>query len=222
MQGLYGPFSFPEKLLQKIWLRGDFDRAAATLVDGCRIAVRHPGKWNILGGPDFRGARLAIGAGPEITGDVELHLHAADWAAHAHAGDRSYDGVVLHVALFPPPREHETLRADGLAIPVLALLPLLHHDLEEFAAVEAVESLAGRTAQRLPEELFRLEPAELVGLLHAHAADRWRQKVHFARLRLQRLGWENACHHAVLEILGYRFNSAPMLRLAGRFRCVSG
>jgi hypothetical protein len=31
------------------------------------------------------------------------------------------------------------------------------------------------------------------------------------------LGWEAACHHAALEILGFRFNRAPMLRLAGEF-----
>ena len=102
MQGLYGPFSFPEKLLQKIWLRGDFERAAAVTTDGRQVRVMHPGKWNLLGGPDFRGARLRLGDGPELTGDIELHLRAADWVAHAHAQDRNYDGVVLHVVLFPP------------------------------------------------------------------------------------------------------------------------
>ena len=53
VQGLYGAYSFSEKLLQKIWLRGDFDRAALVLPDGRRLRVRHPGKWNLLGGPDF-------------------------------------------------------------------------------------------------------------------------------------------------------------------------
>jgi hypothetical protein len=38
--------------------------------------------------------------------------------------------------------------------------------------------------------------------------------VHFAQRRVQRLGWENACHQTALEILGYRFNRAPMLRIA--------
>jgi hypothetical protein len=217
IQGLYGPFSFPEKLLQKIWLRGDFERSAARLTDGRRVTVIHPGKWNLLGGPDFRGARWQIGDDPETTGDVELHLHASDWVAHAHARDRAYDGVMLHVVLFPPPRDHTTVRADGSPIPVLALLPLLHHDLEEFAAEEAVEVLAGRSAQRLPDELAALDPAELGRLLRSHATERWRQKVHFARLRVQRLGWREACHQTVLEILGYRFNRAPMLRVAGRW-----
>src|SRR6185369_12121052 len=118
IQGLYGPFSFPEKLLQKIWLRRDFDSSSARLIDGRSIEVIHPGKWNLLGGPDFRGARLRMGDAPPITGDVELHLHASDWVAHAHAADRAYDGVVLHVVLFPPPRDHVTRRADGSELPV--------------------------------------------------------------------------------------------------------
>jgi hypothetical protein len=214
IQGLYGSYSFPEKLLQKIWLRGDFDRAGLVTTDGRRVRVRHPGKWNLLGGPDFKGARLGFDDGPEIIGDVELHLHADGWAAHGHAADRAYDGVVFHVVLFPPERGHVTRGAGGSAIPVAALLPLLHHDLEQFAAEEAVEQLANRPASRIQEELAALPAAELAGLLRRHAERRWQQKVHFARVRVQRLGWMAACHHAALEILGYRFNRAPMLRIA--------
>ena len=214
IQGLYGAFTFPEKLLQKIWLRGDFDRAAARTIGGQRVRIVYPGKWNLLGGPDFRGARLRFDDGPEITGDVEAHLRASDWDAHGHASDPAYDHVILHVVLFPPEAPRTTIGAGGREIPVVALLPLLHHDLEEFAAEDAVEVLANRAITRLPDELGLLPAAELLALLQRHALARWRQKVHFARLRIQRLGWESACHHAALEILGYRFNRAPMLRVA--------
>lgn len=218
LQGIHGAFSFPERLLQKIWLRGDFDRAAARLPDGRPVRVLNPGRWNLLGGPDFRQARLRFGVGedaPVVTGDVELHLHASDWDAHGHVRDRAYDDVVLHVVLFPPPPGSVTLGAGGRSIPVLALLPLLHRGLEEFAADEAVEHLAGRVLARLPDELARVPAEDRRRLLDEHAARRWRQKVHFAGLRLRRLGWETACHQTALEILGYRFNRAPMLRLAG-------
>jgi hypothetical protein len=219
LQGLFGAFSFPEKLLQKIWLRGDFDRARAATVDGQPVQVLHPGKWNLLGGPDFLGARWRVGGrnAPEISGDVEVHLRAEDWAAHRHAQDPAYARVRLHVVLFPPPTGQVTRGSAGEAIPVLALLPLLHRSLEEFAADEAVETLAQRPLARVAEELAVLPGAELEGLLRREADRRWRQKVHFARLRLERLGWEAACHHAALEVLGFRFNRAPMLRLAGEF-----
>lgn len=212
MQGLEGPFSFPEKLLQKIWLRGDFDATRAVTADGSVVRVLHPGRWNLLGGPDFKDARLRLGDA-EVTGDVEVHLHAGDWVAHAHAADAAYDGVVLHVVLFPTVENFSRGR-DGRQIPVLALLPLLHHDLEEFAADEVVEALANRPASRAIEELSPLAPAGLEALLRRHTEMRWRQKIRFARVRLERLGWQEACHQAALEILGYRFNRAPMLRVA--------
>lgn len=216
IQGLYGSFSFPEKLLQKIWLRREFDRDAARTTDGRRVQVLDPGRWNLLGGPDFRVARLKFDDGSEVVGDVELHLRASDWDAHAHARDPAYNNVVLHVVLFWPEPGCVTRGAGGREIPVLPLLPLLHHDLEEYAVDDAVESLSNRPTARLTNELAVFPPRELRSVLELHASARWRQKVHFARMRVQRLGWEAACHHAALEVLGFRFNRAPMLRTATR------
>lgn len=214
LQGLYGPFTFPEKLLQKIWLRGDFDRAQAFLQDGRRLTIKSPGRWNLLGGPDFKGARLKFGESPEIVGDVELHLRASDWSAHRHADDPAYDDVVLHVVLFPVAPEQVTIGAGAKPIPAIALLPLLHHDLEEYAADEAVETLANRPAAQIIEILGPLAPAALAEIIARHAAARWQQKVRFARIRMDRLGWTEACHQTALEILGYRFNRSTMLRIA--------
>jgi hypothetical protein len=216
VQGFYGPFSFPEQLLQQIWQRGEFDRANARTADGRAVTILHPGSWNRLGGPDFRGARLRIGD-REIVGDVELHLYASDWDAHRHALDPAYGQVVLHAVLFPPPAEHVTRRHDGQTIPVLVLLPLLHRGLEEYAADAAIERLANRPMARALEELAPRSAAELRELLVRHAEARWRLKMHFAQRRMERLGWENACHHTALEVLGYRFNRAPMFAVATRW-----
>ncbi|MFH1497977.1 MAG: DUF2851 family protein [Verrucomicrobiota bacterium] len=216
IQGIYGPFTFPEALLQKIWCRREFAPAGLTTVAGERLEVLEPGRWNHLGGPDFRDARLLID-GREVRGDVELHLHARDWQAHGHAADEAYDGVVLHVVLFPPPGTMRTTRgAAGRRIPLFVLLPWLHHDLEEYAAEAAMENLAGRPASQLGEWLDDLPAGRAEAELAARSARRWRAKVHFASVRWRRLGWTGACHHTALEVLGYRFNRAPMLRVAGR------
>jgi len=212
VQGLYGAFSFPERLLQKIWQRGDFDGSALRTTDGRSLKVLHPGRWNHLGGPDFAGARLVLD-GHETTGDVELHLKAKDWDAHGHAVDKAYDNVVLHVVLFPCAQTN-TPGAGGRAIPILCLLPLLHHGLEEYAAEEAMEQLAGRPLHHAQEILGALCHEELNTLLSRHSEQRWLTKVHFARERIKRLGWPGACHHTAMEILGYRFNRAPMLSIA--------
>jgi hypothetical protein len=213
LPGLYGPFTFPEKLLQKIWLRREFDESRAFTTDGRRVTVVHGGKWNLMGGPDFKNARVRFGDGPVVTGDIELHLHAADWSAHRHSRDVAYDGVILHVVLFPPSTSHVTLGAGDISVPVFVLLPLLFHDLEEYAADDAVEVLANRPAAQIVERLGSLPLEKLTSLLTGLAESRWRQKVRFARMRIDRLDWEEACHQTVLEILGYRFNRAPMLRV---------
>jgi hypothetical protein len=217
LQGLYGPFSFPEKLLQKIWLQGEFDRSRSVILGGGKIEIVDVGRWNLLGGPDFKLARLRFENGDEIVGDIEIHLHASDWKTHRHAEDPAYDDVVLHVVLFPPSPEHVTVGVGGRKIPVLVLLPLLLHDLEEYAAEHAVEMLANRPASQIIEKLGPLSAEALTELLGRHARERWRQKVRFARMRVERLGWEAACHQTALEILGYRFNRAPMLRIATAF-----
>lgn len=217
LQGLYGPFTFPEKLLQKIWLQGEFDRSCCATLDGRKVEILDAGRWNLLGGPDFKSARIRFAEGDELVGDIEIHLHAGDWKVHGHANDPAYDQVILHVVLFPPVTGHVTVGAHARNIPVVVLLPLLLHDLEEYAAEQAVEALANRPASQIVEKLGSLSVDELSELLADHARERWRQKVRFARLRVERLGWESACHQTALEILGYRFNRAPMLRIATAF-----
>ena len=214
IQGLYGPFTFSEMLLQKIWAQGDYEPTQLRTTDGRRVRVLQPGRWNRLGGPDFKSARLQLGDGPVQEADVELHLRAEDWQAHGHARDPAYHRVALHVVLFPPASSHVTHGGDGRDIPVLPLLPALRHDLEEYAAEEAVENLANRPAARVRELLGRLPPDTLELRLRAEAQRRWEQKVHFAAARVRKLGWTEACHQTALEILGYRFNRVPMLRIA--------
>jgi hypothetical protein len=214
-QGLYGPFSIAERVLQKIWLHGDFVQAGAKLADGRRIERVTPGAWNLLGGPDFRDAQLKID-GREVRGDVEVHFHSSDWTAHGHATDPSYARVVLHVVLFPSDQSARVRRVDGVTLPTLFLLPLLHRALEEYAADDALETLTARDDWRRFAELAAKSRPELNALLHAQARARWAQKLHFARRRIEKLGWSDAAHHTALEILGYRLNRAPMLELAAR------
>ncbi|GAB1489073.1 hypothetical protein MASR2M8_15250 [Opitutaceae bacterium] len=217
--GVDGPFSFPEKLFQQLWARREFDPRDTCTADGRRLKIIHPGRWNHLGGPDFRDARLQI-EGESLTGDIELHLRAQDWASHAHAEDPAYANVILHVVLFPPVAAY-TYGMGGRPIPIFALLPRLYYDLEEYASDAAVATLANRPSARLIEELGRLSVAELHAQFRRRAEARWAQKVRFASLRIAKLGWVGACHQMALEILGYRFNRASMLRLASRYPFVT-
>ncbi|HEY8993276.1 MAG TPA: DUF2851 family protein [Lacunisphaera sp.] len=214
MQGLYGPFTIAERVVQKIWLRRDFDQSALQLHDGRVLTIRTPGTWNLLGGPDFREARLVIDGLPVI-GDIEVHFHVSDWWAHGHADDRAYDNVVLHVVLFPSAAgESAARRGDGREIPTLVLLPWLHRSLEEHASDDALEGITARDAAERIAELAALPRTELNALLLRQAEARWKLKQHFAALRIRKLGWTGAAHHTALEILGYRHNRAAMLTVA--------
>ncbi|AOS42985.1 hypothetical protein Verru16b_00021 [Lacunisphaera limnophila] len=216
MQGLYGPYTMAERVVQKIWLRQDFDTQGLRLTDGRSLAVVRPGAWNLRGGPDFLGASLLMER-REVTGDIEVHFHASDWRAHGHATDRAYDRVVLHVVLFPPPENQAEARSHvGEPLPTLVLLPRLHRGLEEYASDDALENLTARDTAEKIAELSLLPPADLREMLLRRARDRWGQKMRFAGIRLSKLGWTEAAHHTALEILGYRHNRAAMLAVAGR------
>ncbi len=216
-QGFYGPFTVTEKLLQKIWLRGDFNGAAARTLDGVPVKIHFPGRWNRMEGPDFKGGRFAID-GREITGDVELHFHSADWEKHGHHRDPNYDHVVLHVLLFYPAANAPRVRTlSGREPAAIVLLDLLYHDLEEYAAEEAIEATLDRDHWQATEELASLPEDDRVRLLEKHARRRWEDKVRFARLRVEKLGWTAACHQTALEILGYRRNRGAMLTVATRY-----
>lgn len=214
MQGLYGPFTIAERVVQKIWLRRDFEQSGLRLLDGRTLAIRTPGRWNLLGGPDFHMARLIIEGRP-LLGDIEVHFHSSDWHAHGHALDRAYDNVALHVVMFPPAAgERRAERRDGSEIPTLVLLPQLNRGLEEYASDDALEKMTARDAVERIAELAAMPRTKLVALLQGHARARWAGKVRFAQLRIGKLGWAGAAHHAALEILGYRRNRAPMLATA--------
>ncbi|MEZ5276358.1 MAG: DUF2851 family protein [Opitutaceae bacterium] len=216
-QGLYGPYQVSERLIQRIWLRGELDLARLHTVSGKTIRVIRPGEWNLLGGPDFLGADLEID-GRRMTGDVEIHFREADWFTHGHQHDPAYEKVILHLVLFPGGSgRHPALTRRGREIEMAVLVDLLWHDLEEYAANDAVARISGLSDDRALELLLELEPEERRARLRQLARERWNLKVHFAGIRIKRLGWSRACHASAMEILGYSRNRSAMLMTADRY-----
>jgi hypothetical protein len=216
MQGLYGPYTVSERVLQKIWLRGDFRATGLRTLSGKPLRVREPGRWNLQEGPDFRGAEWELD-GRRVRGDVEIHFHSRDWTAHGHDLDARYAGVALHVLLFPPSAGERPARTlHGETPEQLVLLDRLDRDLEDYAADEALLAAEGRDPLGPLEDFLRRSPAERRARLGDCALRRWRQKHAFAAQRLARAGWAEACHQLALEALGYRRNRAPMSALALR------
>lgn len=106
-----------EKLLQFIWQFGYFNKKGLATTDGEPVTIIFPGTLNTNQGPDFKDARLKIGA-TTFAGSVELHLKTSHWKQHGHDGDAHYNNVVLHVVY-----EHDVLFQKP--IPVVVLQPCI-------------------------------------------------------------------------------------------------
>jgi hypothetical protein len=214
IQGYYGPFSLPERVLQKIWLKGDFNQSELRTQSGKCLRILDAGRWNLLEGPDFLEAQLEI-EGVPVVGDVEVHFHAADWFSHNHADNPNFNSVCLHVVLYPDASAApEVTTAKGMAPELLCLLPLLERDLEDYAVDDALLELEQVEDTQWMLDFMQKPLGERRAILGAGARARWSRKVAFARKRLQGASWREACHQYCLEVLGYARNRAPMGRLA--------
>ncbi|MBC2593725.1 DUF2851 family protein [Ruficoccus amylovorans] len=217
IQGEYGAVTVSERVLQKIWQRGDFRQERLRTLEGQRLAIRRRGRWNHYEGPDFREAELMLD-GEKLEGDVEVHFYPQDWFLHGHDRDPGFDRVALHVCLFPPLNsKRPAVTSGGHWPPTLVLLDRLEQDLESYASEEALLALEKTEQLAALEVMLAARPEDRLAELRERAGRRWRQKAAFARQRLSRMEWDQACHLTALEVLGYRRNRAPMTALAGHY-----
>ncbi len=185
--------------------------------DGRPLRICRPGSWNRLGGPDFLQAEWELDGQKQI-GDVEIHFYQRDWYAHGHHCNPAFGTVGLHVVVFDVDageRPAETL--NGIRPAVLILSPYLPSSLEEFAVRDALRLLDGSDPLDLAAPLLQMPVERRRETLQKGARRRWLHKVHFARQRLEKEGWQSSCHQLAMEILGYRANRLPMADLALKF-----
>lgn len=214
------PPSVRERIVRCIW----FDQTLATdrlrTDDGQKLRVLSPGWWNLEAGPDFRNAALRVGQGPVLKGDVEVHLQASFWHAHGHDADPSYNGVILHVALWNDLGNSTVRTAAGATVPQLTLEPFLRTPLAELVDTvdpaeypEAAAAGSGRCHALLAEGKVTLE---WLGQFLGHAGD---QRIADKARRLathSRGDDDQLLYEAIAEGLGYKRNKAPALELARR------
>lgn len=217
IQGLWGPLTIEEKLLQKIWSKQTFAKQNLQSESGQRIAIRNPGKWNKLEGPDFLGAQIEIDGIP-LQGDVEIHFHKDDWFSHGHERDEHFRRVILHVLLFPPRNENPPVfTLNGYCPETLVLLKYLDKGLEEYALEDALLTLEDRNHLEILEGFIRLNRVDQARKLYSRAKRRFELKRAFAKLRIKTQGWDDACHQMALEVLGYKRNRIGMSTIALKY-----
>ena len=194
-----------ERALADLWKRADTLAEGLTTKDGRRLQVIYPGRASSRAGPDFRDAIIATEDGDRLTGDVELHLRAPDWYAHGHDVDPGYNGVILHVVLWPK-GESISWQQSRMNAPVVVFPPdahMLDH---------------GKASRR-----HRMSRPDGVGqgalgdILDRAGDERFLARSRGFAIELADAEPEQVLYAALMEVLGYSSNRKPFRELS---KCV--
>jgi len=175
-----------ERLVQAIWHDQMLRAEELVTASGKRLEVIEPGRWNTTRGPDFLDARIRL-AGEVVQGDIEIHVHSADWSRHGHHQDFEYNRTILHVALRPGDDRPYDEKQNGERLERLYIEHALEPDLDTIrATINAADYPHGRPAHLglCHEEFLRLPDPQLQEFLLAAGKSRMEQKI--ARFAAQR------------------------------------
>ena len=192
-----------ERALSLLWQRMSLAAQGLVTRDNQAVEVLYPGRASSQAGPDFRDAIIRTSQGQVIRGDVEIHLRPQEWESHGHHRDPHYNGVVLHVVLWPNEGANST-QESGMLAPVLAFKPI---PLSACPSVQGPDPLL---------ELRSLGDEELGRRLDLAGDERFLAKSQGFALELAREEGEEVLYRGIMEALGYANNRKPFLELAHR------
>jgi hypothetical protein len=209
-----------ERIVQAIWHEQLVHAVDLSTMSGKTVRVLDPGQWNGERGPDFRNADIEI-AGQRMRGDIEIHVHATDWARHNHQADFEYNRVMLHVVLHSDDNAQTDTLHNGLQVERLELMPVLNPDLdtirrslsgEDFLYAERSEDAAASChhwVARVDAELLREFFSE---------AARQRVESKISRFAAQRAGesLDQVLYQAIMTAMGYKGGKTLFFLLAKR------
>lgn len=206
---------FTERHLQGLWYDARWRPAVLRDQDGEPVVVEDPGIWNLEAGPDFLGAALRLGPDERrVTGDVEVHIHPADWARHGHDRDRRYDRVRVHVTWYPGPPPGRGLPPGLVQIAlrdIMATCPRFSFDNLDLPSYPA----AARATEPPCRRILAGCSAERRGLLlDAAGEERVRRKAQRLAAAIEEEGAAQVFYREVMTALGYKSNKMPFRRLA--------
>jgi len=209
-------FTYTERHLQCIWFDPRLRPQALTTSGGETITVLDPGRWNREAGPDFLDAVLLLG--PErrrIQGDVEIHIHPADWNHHKHANDPHFNKVVAHVTYTPATKPIKTLPPGTVEISLKKLLAAIPSFSFESIDVTAYPySTLPDTPRPCAVEMHKHTPHEIGTILEAAGARRLQIKANRLKAKLKQTTPDQLLYSEILGALGYKQNTAICRQLA--------
>lgn len=215
--GYHAGFHWSERHLQCLWFDARYRPAVFPLPNNETVTVLDPGVWNLEAGPDFLNATLLIQpGGRHVRGDVELHVHPADWDLHKHSTDTAYEHVVAHVTWFggtPPKSLPARVLSLSLGEPITARRDISLEDIDLKAYPHSVLPKTPRPC----EAFLKNDPGKARELLQAAGHYRLQSKTARLRARLQESGDRHQLfYEEVMVALGYKFNQQGFRTLARR------
>lgn len=207
-------FSYSERHLQCVWFDPEWRPATLSTREGESVTVESPGRWNQEAGPDFHGAVLRIGPDRRrVVGDVEVHIHPADWTAHGHGNDPRYRQVRVHVTYFPGAADPQPVPG---AVHIVLRDALTQQPGFVFEHIDVAAYPYAARADRPPcaEVLARFPPAARQAVLFAAGEERLRRKAERLQQRMAEQDPEQALYEEMLAALGYKQNKVAGRQLA--------
>lgn len=211
-------FAHTERHLQCIWFDSALRPAELTTAEGERVNVISPGRWNLEAGPDFLDATLQLDGGDrrQLQGDVEIHIHPADWQRHGHGSDPRYRRVIAHVTYNAAAAPPDSLPPGALAIPLgeaLAANPAFSMDAVDLTAYPYAVATGNCPCAAI---LATWHPDRVTAMLEAAGAFRLEHKAARLAVALREQDADALLYRETMAALGYKHNAAPFRLLAAR------
>jgi len=208
-------FPYSERHLHCVWADPELRPHTLKTRGGELVQIEYPGIWNQEAGPDFLGAVLKIGDDQRrISGDVEIHIHPADWRAHGHDRDPRYDRVRFHVTYFPGAGDEIITRPGAVQVVLkdaLQAVPGFSFDLVDLAAYP----YAGRADMPPCSQVLRAyDFDQRVAVLRAAGEERLRRKAERMALTIAERGAAQTLFEETMAALGYKHNKRAFRQVA--------
>ncbi len=197
-----------ESFLHYLWQFQQFDKNNLQTVNQEVVRILKTGRLNTDAGPDFLHARLIIDS-IEWVGNVEIHINASDWHAHAHDFDGAYNNVVLHVVW-----ENDVMicRKDGTPIPTLALKEITNAVIEN----KYYQIIGYQGFIPCEKHISEVSTLSKLSMLDKVLVKRLEDKAAFVRELFEKNkgDWEETAYQLLAKNFGFKLNSEVFLRLA--------
>jgi hypothetical protein len=197
-----------EEFLHYLWKFRLFDQLNLKTTSGESIEVVKTGDHNFDAGPDFFNAKIKV-ADTLWAGNVEVHIHSADWQKHFHQKDKAYDNIILHVVLNA---DKQLYRKSGEAVPTIELKDRINEKIHQ----KYLDFKQSKDWIPCKKQLLTVPQLIINGTLDRLLLERLERKASSINdgLNLNNTNWEETFYQHLARNFGFKTNAVPFELLA--------